>query len=111
MKEQTETTTAVEAKRGFNWWGFVLWPLMIAAVYFLSLGPFLKVTQRPLIPHARQHQYNQFRKRFYGPWFWIYRHTPLHKPLGLYMNFWAPKIFNDKGEMPYSYYVPMQYAE
>jgi len=35
---------------------------------------------------------------FYGPWFWTYKETLLHKPMGYYMHFWSPKAFDKDGE-------------
>ncbi|MDB6121162.1 MAG: hypothetical protein JWQ71_155 [Pedosphaera sp.] len=34
----------------------------------------------------------------YEPWRWTYFHTPLHRPLGIYMHLWSSEAFDANGE-------------
>ena len=35
----------------------------------------------------------------YTPWEWVHFHTPLYKPMGMYMHLWAPETFTKDGNI------------
>jgi hypothetical protein len=88
MEKAVATTTAKEDKHSFNW-GLIVWPLVILILYVLSIGPVWMMMDKEYIslPVA-------FQMKFYGPWFWAYQKTPLHKPLGKYLHLWDSRIFD-----------------
>jgi hypothetical protein len=93
--EPQETMKPTEAGGYFNWRAWILWPVVIALVYFLSCGPvlmFLNKREAKGLPDPR------IVDAIYVPWFWAYLHTPLHKPLGIYMHLWDPAEFDKKGD-------------
>jgi len=93
MGEQSETTTLSEAKHSFNW-GFVVWPVLIFTLYALSYGPVERMQEK-----VKGAWYLQFSAGRYAPLGWVYRKTPLHKPMGMYYHLWLPKYFDAKGEL------------
>jgi hypothetical protein len=93
MGEQTDTTS--EAKK-ISFWPFVVWPAMVLVLYFLSLGPVSKLPHHG--PANVQSRGEKIIWVMYGPWWWAYFHTPLHKPLGLYMHVWGD-LFDKSGEL------------
>jgi hypothetical protein len=92
MDEQHATTTPKDEKHSINW-GFILWPLVILALYVLSSGPVLMMDSK-----GRLSYYNKLVWRIYAPLEWAYFRTPLHKPLGMYLHLWVPKDFGKNGE-------------
>lgn len=95
MEKPVETTTPTAEKRPLNW-GFIVWPLVVLALYALSYGPYQKIVVRRSIPWEPP-----FSANMYSPLGWIYWKTPLHKPLGMYLHLWSPKDFDAKGnEVP-----------
>jgi hypothetical protein len=92
MDAQPETTTPIEEKDSFNWRMFVLWPLVIVLLYFLSFGPVMMMRHKGHISGS-----NQFVDKFYLPIWWTYYNTPLHEPLRLYMHLWIPIVFDENG--------------
>jgi hypothetical protein len=101
MEKPAETTThapnedteSVEDKHGFNW-GWIGWPLVFLLGYALSYGPYEKYQERG---YGNSRWYSQMSAKMYVPLGWLYRKTPLHKPLGLYYHLWLPKYFDAKG--------------
>jgi hypothetical protein len=93
MEEEPDTRKAAEQKHSFNW-GFIVWPLAVLLLYFLSLGPVLIMTEKShILPD------NKFVATFYAPLWWAYWKTPLHKPLGMYLHFWAPRWYESNGDL------------
>jgi hypothetical protein len=102
MEKPAETTTPKDEKHSVNL-GFIVWPLVILILYLLSFGPFwmmiekgligpLMITNRRVIPN------NKFIFKFYQPVFWAYDNTLFHKPLGIYLHLWVPKLIDNNGE-------------
>jgi hypothetical protein len=89
--ETPESTVPSHGKHSFNW-GWIVWPGVIFVLYFLSWGPIMRLSgQKPLS------QYNPVLLGIYRPWVLAYFHTPLRKPLGIYMHWWAPAWFTEDG--------------
>lgn len=80
-------------EKSFPWRGFVLWPFVIMLIYLLSFGPVKKLCNA----HYPAGWFGHAIETIYVPWYWVYDHTPLHKPLGSYMHFWAPQDFDKYG--------------
>jgi hypothetical protein len=98
MDAQPETTTPIEEKHSFNWQAFILWPFLILVLYVLSLGPVEMMTARGIISSAPGDSVNELLYGFYTPLRWAYGHKPLHKPLGMYLHLWAPRLFDKNGD-------------
>lgn len=93
MDAQPETTTPGEEKHSLNWRAFFLWPSLILLLYVLSFGPFML-----LYSYNEVSPYNKIMWNFYRPVTWAYDETPLHKPLGMYLHIWMPKVFDKNGD-------------
>ena len=95
MDKQTQPAEpTAEAKRSRGFSGYVVWGLVIVAVYVLSLGPVRLMGVKGMYsPSTRR-----IVSHFYAPWTWAYNHTPLHKPLGMYLHLWCPDIYDQSGE-------------
>src|SRR5262245_57269326 len=98
MAGEKETPRREREARSFPWRGLLLWPFVILLIYLLSLGPVWKFLKRASVPNASS-VVGTVLKGIYWPWGWVYLHTPLRKPLGLYMHVWAPDDFDAKGEV------------
>ncbi len=95
MEAQPQTTTPIEEKHSFFWTGLIICPIIIFILYALSYGP-VEVRQEKKVKNA---WFLQFSAGRYVPLGWVYRNTPLHKPLGIYYHLWLPKYFDAKGNL------------
>ena len=93
MEKPAETATLSEEKHSINW-GFVVWPLLILLLYALSEGPVTMVKYKGHISDGSR----QSLEKFYKPLDWAYLKTPLHKPLGMYLHWWAPAWYDKNGD-------------
>ena len=71
-----------------------MWPLVILVLYALSFGPVVMLVQKGIIHRNYQRIYV-----LYEPVMWAYEETSLHKPLGMYLHVWAPKVVDKNGEL------------
>ena len=96
MDEPTQPAEpTAEAKRAGGFAGYFVWPFVIVVLYFLSAGPLATMLwKRPLSKSAFR-----FIGGFYTPWRLVYLHTPLHKPLGMYMHLWNPQMYDSAGDV------------
>jgi hypothetical protein len=94
MEKPSETTTPDEGKHSFNR-GFVVWPVVIFTLYALSYGP----VERNQEKKHKNAWFLQLSAGMYVPLGWVYRMTPLHKPMGMYYHLWLPKYFDAKGDL------------
>jgi hypothetical protein len=93
MDEPTQSAEpTTEAKRSRGLASYLVWGFGIVVLYILSFGPavFLQISGT-LGPST-------YAVYFYRPWNWAYRHTPLHKPLGIYLHLWAPSFYDKNGD-------------
>ena len=90
-----EPTQPVEPRRsrGFSW--CLIWGFMIVALYVLSTGPLARLEGKALI----RPPVSRVLTRLYAPCNWAYAKTPLHKPLGMYLQLWCP-TYDKNGEQP-----------
>jgi hypothetical protein len=98
---QSQTITAIDGEKSFNWRAWILWPALMVIVYLLSFGPVLMVLNKREnqgLPDPR------IVDLLYAPWIWTYTSTPFHKPLGIYMHFWDPKEFDKDGNLDLEIY-------
>jgi TPR repeat protein len=105
VDDQTGTTTPSENK-SVNWWGFLLWAFVFLLLYALSAGPFMMSWEKGKVSRK-----GVFASLFL-PVGWAYKHTPLHRPLGMYFHLWAPKMYYESGEQndaQYQYYMGYRY--
>jgi hypothetical protein len=73
----------------------VAWMFGVALVYILVAAPVLKMTLRMWTAPA---QPPVVMRAFYTPVGWLYGHTPLRKPIGMYNHLWLPELFDVRGE-------------
>jgi hypothetical protein len=92
MDGKTEAKTQEQGKRRFDWRGVVLGLLLFVVLYGLSAGPFVM-----LVDKGRISNHNEFLMAFYSPWDRVYRTRLLHKPMGLYLRWWAPRRYDENG--------------
>jgi hypothetical protein len=60
---------------------------------FLSFGPVMRfLWSEELFPTETPS--NKIIWVVYKPWWWTYYHTPLRKPLAMYLHLLVPEIFN-----------------
>lgn len=83
MAAPAQTITPNEEKRSINWGALIFWPFVILLLYVLSIGPVLTMS------YKRGSGADQFLGKFYAPLEWANEHTPLHKPLRMYMDLWT----------------------
>lgn len=88
--EETPPAKLEDSKAGFSPWPLVLWPLLLAIVYFLSVGPALKLLLRDRISERTF-------VTIYAPIGWLYEKTFMKKPIGMYLHLWAPDLFDAQG--------------
>jgi hypothetical protein len=99
MDEQPETTQPSEARKPIICWGFILWPSVVFLLYVLSFGPVVRMRwNAPESWYFEGNRKEEFQRISYEPLWWVYERTPLHKPLGIYLHFWAPDAFNKNGD-------------
>ena len=99
MEEPTQTAPPSAEKRTALWVKLLLWSFVILLLYVLSFGPFLALAQPGPAPPDHRHRLNHFERVLYRPWFWTYDQTPLQKPMGIYMHWWTPEIFDKHGKL------------
>jgi hypothetical protein len=91
--QPAEPTTEAKRSRGIA--GYVVWGFGIVVVYLLSAGPIAKADEKRMFsPSMREVVFSYV----YAPWTWAYVHTPLRKPLGMYLHVWVPSQFDRQGE-------------
>jgi hypothetical protein len=72
-----------------GWLSFIASTVLIMLFYFASMGP---VMLWIFPPGGRIHAATPTEKILkvaYAPWWWAYRHTPLGKPLDMYLKLWV----------------------
>ena len=74
---------------------FAAWTSGIGLVYILAAAPVLRIT---LGRWAAPAQPPVAMRAFYTPVGWLYGHTPLRKPIGMYNHLWLPELFDSHGE-------------
>ena len=92
--QPAEPTAGAKRSRGFA--GCVVWGFVIVVLYFLSAGPVYFIW----IKGGCSYSALPVLSKIYAPWNWAYWHTPIHKPLGMYMHLWCPERFNKLGDHP-----------
>ncbi len=81
----------------------ICWAAGILVLYILSTGPLVLLKDRIMIRDGSA--LDQLLEFFYWPVEWAADNTPLEKPLGLYWHFWAPRLYDSKGNI-----IPVQSA-
>jgi hypothetical protein len=94
MDAQPETTISIDEKHSFNWRLFILWPFLTLLLYVLSFGPVLTM----LASNRLDPSVEDALKTVYYPVWMAYSQTLLHKPLGVYMHLWVPKVIDKNGD-------------
>ena len=94
MKDQAETTA--KRKEGRGVWTYVYWVGGILLLYVLSFGPYVRTWETGRFPWHDAGQ--RFLLIVYKPLSWAYVNTPIHKPIGMYLHLWAPKMFDKNGD-------------
>ena len=64
---------------------FVFFGLLGVLVYVLSTGPIVLILRTAGSPY----RVTVACKYFYCPLIWLHAHTPLHKPIQLYLDLWG----------------------
>ena len=79
-------------------WRCIWWVGVALLLYVLSSGPVLMMINKHVFRpgSAGDQLINAVYSRPAG---WAYDRTLLHKPLGIYWHFWAPKVFDNKGDL------------
>ena len=96
MDEQiqpAEPTTEAKRSRGFA--GYIVWGFAIVVVYKLSFGPVVLFWRKGILSPATEGAL----RIIYAPWEWVHWHTPLYRPLGMYMHLWCPDTFGGDGRV------------
>ncbi len=83
-----------EARGGGRIW--IIVPVIFVVLYFLSVGPVMLWVRSRLAVGAPPQSLSVI-VTVYGPMEWLYDHTPLHKPIGIYLHLWIPDKFDSKG--------------
>jgi hypothetical protein len=78
-------------------WVCLCWFAAIVALYVLSIGPVMKITDKMNI--SNPHPAARIFASFYKPLEWAYANTFLHTPLGLYYHLWIPSVIDNKGNI------------
>jgi hypothetical protein len=84
-----------KGKYYLGFWRFIIWAGAVLMWYVLSVGPVYLACEK-LSPGGIRA--SRFVVALYEPVFWAYGHTPLHKPLGVYLHLWIPGHFGKNGE-------------
>jgi hypothetical protein len=100
MDEPTQSVgPTAEVKRSRGLAGYAVWGfLVLVMVYLLSPGPVWRLFASRIkagspVPALRS---------IYWPWRYAYWHTPLHKPLGMYMHLFLPETYEEDGQIAFS---------
>ena len=90
LTEPGDNAPETEAKKSRGLGSYVVCWFLVVMLYVLSSGPVQLLIQKRLLP----------RDVFwiYQPVGWLYEHTPLHKPLGMYLHLWDPLTFDTSGD-------------
>jgi hypothetical protein len=59
----------------------------------------MMVTSQAAPPSALGNTLRHIQEVVYFPWKLAYTRTWLHQPLGMYMHFWCPRHFDQKGDV------------
>jgi len=94
QKQPGEPTAEAKRSRGFA--GYVLLGFGIVVTYFLSAGPAALMSWNGVFASVGV---GRVVSGFYTPWRLTYLHTPLHKPIGIYMHLWNPNLYDEKGNV------------
>ena len=97
MPEAADNAPETEAKPSRGLGRYVAWGFLVVASYILSAGPVERIRGGVFTAYCGQVIF-----KFYAPWRWAYIHTPLQRPLGMYLHLWRPEIWDRHGK---SYYV------
>ena len=71
-----------EGRAGYNW---LLWVGLVPFLYVLSIGPVA------LIASTGPARRVSAVRGFYQPVIWLHDHTPLKRPLEIYIELWGVK--------------------
>ena len=85
----TSESPVSEEKGGRRYWGFVIWPVVAAMVYVLSVGPAYWAVRKDIFGHKVLQVYN--------PLFRVIGATPFQRGVGVYLHFWVPDLYRRDG--------------
>ena len=69
----------------------------MVVLYVLGTGPVIMMEDRKMIPGGGVVE--KALEILYYPIEWLAEETPLEKPFGLYWHFWAPTLYDLKGNL------------
>jgi hypothetical protein len=95
MHNEVEIQTKSSRRRRVSF--LICWAAGILVLYILSTGPLVLLKDRMIIRDGSA--LDQVLEFVYWPVEWACDNTRLEKPLGHYWHFWAPKLYDSKGNL------------
>jgi hypothetical protein len=90
MSDAAQPPPEIAEKKSRGLGSYVLWAFFVVMMYVLSIGPV-----EALIYSRR---IDRRISMVYIPLDWAYGKTFLHKPLGIYLHLWCPRVWDSRGE-------------
>jgi hypothetical protein len=90
--EKNHPDTDKKKSRGLG--SYVIWAFVVVVLYFLSTGPISLMDKYGMLSP----QSWGALEMVYSPISYLFEHTPLRRPMGMYMHLWRPEIFDKWGE-------------
>jgi hypothetical protein len=78
-------------------WVWLCGLTVVVMLYVLGSGPVGMLEDKEILKSSNP--VCKFVDGLYKPLIWVYIHTPLRQPLGMYWHLWAPDSFNSKGNI------------
>jgi len=90
VAETVQPAPETDEKKSRALGSYVVWTFVAVMVYVLSSGPVMLLTSKRVVT-------TRAFNLVYKPVGWAYDRTPFHKPLGLYLDLWCPKVIDKNG--------------
>jgi hypothetical protein len=97
-QERNDPTPEADEKKSRGLGSYVVWAFVAVMVYALSSGPVLRWYYDKEYRAGRDGFAHKLLTTVYLPLDWVYDHTLLHRPLGMYWRLWCPVLFTPYGE-------------
>ena len=89
MPETAQPAPETDEKKSRGLGSYVFWGFVVVMVYVLSSGPMIGLYESKRVPGNAVIVYRPLGE--------IYKHTFLHKPIGMYWHLWCPAMFDPQG--------------
>jgi hypothetical protein len=91
MPSTAQSAPESDEKKSRGLGSYVVWAFVAVMVYVLSSGPTQWLGVKQVIGPMEVFALNR-------PLYWLYSHTPIKTPLGMYWHLWCPQVYAANGQ-------------